>query len=100
MISATQHAPFASLLAVVAASVVSFQQLQPGFSSAPIVNTPFRAAGRLSAKQLPLLSGSSSDLDVRHSPFNAKCDWDGDRGTDDTVAFTAAAAGASKVYLQ
>jgi hypothetical protein len=39
-------------------------------------------------------------VDVRQSPYGAKCDWDGQRGTDDTAAFTAAAAAASARYRE
>jgi hypothetical protein len=39
-------------------------------------------------------------VDVRQAPYGAKCDWDGQKGTDDTAAFTAAAAAASARYRE
>jgi hypothetical protein len=72
MIFAAQHAPLASLLALVTASVVSLQQLQPELSAARLGNTPLRAAGRFSVKQAAALLPGSGGLDVRQSPFDAK----------------------------
>ena len=97
MTFATQYVPLASLLALVTATCVSLQ-LQPKFLFARAGNKPLQAAAGTDLKQSTLWPGNSG-LDVRRSPFNAKCDWNGKTGTDDTLAFTAAAATASQVYF-
>jgi hypothetical protein len=60
--------------------------------SAATLSVPLWGASRHSTQTSPTM------LDVRRSPFSAKCDWDGKRGTDDTAAFEAAATSASAIY--
>ena len=99
MILATQHAALATLLAVITASAVPHNQSQPMLLSAGIDQASLRPADQIPEKRAALLPRIAT-LDVREPPFNAKCDWDGDRGTDDTSAFTATAAAASIIYRQ
>ncbi len=44
--------------------------------------------------------GRKDVVDVRQPPYGARCDWDGQKGTDDTAAFVAAAAAASDSYRE
>ncbi len=52
----------------------------------------------LCAVPSPAARASPIVVDVRQTPYGAKCDWDGKKGTDDTAAFAAAAAAASASY--
>lgn len=70
-----------SLLAVAAIQALSLLTAQVGLASE-------------TSRALP----GEQTLDVRQAPFGARCDWNGNSGTDDTAAFRAAAAAASATY--
>jgi hypothetical protein len=70
-------------------SFLAAAAIQPLFLQAAPVGLASEASLALSSGQI---------IDVRQAPFGARCDWNGNTGSDDTAAFRAAAAAASATY--